>query len=62
MALWYMGITLGCLPGERGSSPRRVAIFLESSSVGRATVFGIVGRRFESYLSSQNKSEYSAVW
>ena len=21
-----MGITLGCLPGERGSSPRRVAI------------------------------------
>ena len=28
LALWYMGITLGCLPGERGSSPRRVAIIL----------------------------------
>ena len=25
-ALWYMGITLDCLSGERGSSPRRVAI------------------------------------
>lgn len=31
LALWYMGITLGCLPGERGSSPRRVAIILSSS-------------------------------
>ena len=23
--LWYMGITLGCLPGKEGSSPSRIA-------------------------------------
>jgi hypothetical protein len=25
MVLWYMGITLGCLPGKEGSSPSRIA-------------------------------------
>lgn len=26
LVLWYMDITLGCPPGERGLSPRRIAI------------------------------------
>ena len=55
MALWYMGITLGCLPGERGSSPRRVAIFLGSSSIGRVADFESVGWWFEPTLPSQYK-------
>ena len=42
-----------CHAEGRGFEPRQPRHILEISSIGRAPVFGTVGSRFESWISSQ---------